>query len=115
VRYRRLDAWAEREQRRFDEQRANPRVPGTEPTALRALQAFLGTFVMATRFLVLLPLCIVWVIALIAQHTASSLVSAVVVVMLGSIFAFTTGVMIRARRERGANWFTGLAPKVRSN
>jgi Flp pilus assembly protein TadB len=68
-----------------------------------------------SRFLVFLPLCIVWVIALIAQHTVSSLVLAVVLVMLGSISAFTTSVVIRARRARGANWFTGLAPKVRSN
>jgi hypothetical protein len=115
VRYGRLNAWAEREQRRFDEQRAKPHVPGTEPTSVRVLQAFLGTLVMATRFLVFLPLCIVWVIALIAQHTVSSLVLAVVLVMLGSISAFTTSVVIRARRARGANWFTGLAPKVRSN
>ena len=114
ARYRRLDAWAEREQRRFDEQRANPSVPGTEPTWLRTLQAFFSIFVMATRCLVL-PLLVVWAIALIAQHTVSSLVLAIVVVMLASISAFTTSVMIRARRERGANWFTGLAPKVRSN
>jgi glycerol uptake facilitator-like aquaporin len=114
ARYRRLDAWAEREQRRFDEQRANPPVPGTEPTWLRALQAFFSIIVMATRCLVL-PLLVVWAIALVAQHAVSSLVLAIVVVMLASISAFTTSVAIRARRERGANWFTGLAPKVRSN
>jgi glycerol uptake facilitator-like aquaporin len=114
VRYHRLDAWAEREQRRFDDQQANPSVPGTEPTWVRALQAFFSIFVVATMCLVL-PLLVVWAIALIAQHTVSSLVLAIVVVMLASISAFTTSVMIRARRERGANWFTGLAPKVRSN
>jgi hypothetical protein len=63
-----LAAWAEREQRRFDRQKANPRVPGTESTGQRLLQGFLGTFAMAVKG-VLLPLYVVWTATLIAQHT----------------------------------------------
>jgi glycerol uptake facilitator-like aquaporin len=109
--YRFLNAWAEREQRRFEQQLANPRVPGTESTGQRFLQGFLATFVMATKC-VILPLFVIWIVQLIARHTAQSLVLAVAVVMLFSLSVFTTGAVIRARREKGLNWFTGLAPKA---
>jgi hypothetical protein len=37
---------------------------------------------------------------------------AVAFLMLFRFSTFTTGLVIRARREKGLNWFTGLAPKT---
>jgi hypothetical protein len=110
VRYRRLDAWAIRDQRRFD----NPPVPGTEPPGLRILHAFFSVLVVVAKCLIV-PFFVVWVVVLAAQHTAQSLALAVVVAVLGGISAFTTGAMIHSRREHGVNWLTGLATKPRSN
>ena len=110
--YRFLNAWAEREQRRFEQQQANPRVPGAESTGLRFLQGSIAIFNMAIKFVILLPVCVVWTVKLIAQHTVQSLVLAVAVVMLLSLSAFTTGAVIHSRREKGLNWLTGLAPKA---
>jgi hypothetical protein len=109
-----LAAWAEREQRRFEQQKTNPRVPGTEPTGLRILQGFFGTFTMAVKGL-LLPLYVVWTVKLITQHTVQSLVLAVAIVMLFSLSVFTTAHTVHTRREQGRDWFTGLTPKVESN
>ena len=109
VRYRRLDAWAKRDQRRLE----NPPVPGTEPPGLRILHAFFSIVVVVARCLIL-PFFVVWIVVLVTQHTAQSLALAVVVAMLGGVSAFTTGAMIHSRREHGVNWLTGLAPKRRS-
>jgi hypothetical protein len=111
--YRFLNAWAEREQRRFDQQRANPRLPGTESRRLRILQASLTVFNMVAKFAILFPLYIFWIAKLIAQHTVQSLALAVALLALFSFSAFTTGYAIRARRASGMNWLTGLAPRVR--
>lgn len=109
-----LATWAEREQRRFDQQKANPGVPGTESTGRRILQGFLGTFAMVVKG-VILPLYLVWTVALIAQHTLQSLILAVALMMLFSITAFTTALLVHARRQGGLNWVTGLGPKAESN
>ena len=109
-----LAVWAEREQRRFEEQKANPRVPGTESTRQRILQGFFGIFGMAVKC-VIFPLYVVWAITLITQHTVRSLVLAVAVTMLFSLSVFTTTHLVHTRREHGLNWFTGLAPKAHSN
>ena len=112
--YRWLNAWAEREQRRFDERQSNPRLPGTEPTALRMLQASFSTLAMAMKGFTL-PFLLVAAIAFIARHTAQSVALGVAMVMVAGLSSFTTGVLIQARRASGRNWFTGLAPRVRSN
>jgi hypothetical protein len=112
--YRWLNAWAEREQRRFDEHQSNPRLPGTEPTALRILQTSLSTLAMAMKGFTL-PFLLAGAIAFIARHTVQSVALGVALVMVAGLSSFTTGVLIHARRASGRNWFTGLAPRVRSN
>ncbi len=113
--YRLLNAWAERDQRRFEQRQSKPpRVPGTEPTVLRVLQAVLGTLAMTLKF-VTIPGLLIYAVRLAAQHTARSLLLALAILMLDSISVFTGVVVIQARREKGLNWFTGLAPRARSN
>jgi hypothetical protein len=112
--YRFLNAWAEREQRRFDQQRAHPPVPGSESRRLRILQASITVFNMIAKFVVLYPIYIFLIVKLVSEHTVPSLLLAVVFLMLFGFSIFTTSTLIRLRRERGENWFTGLAPKMRS-
>ena len=112
--YRFLNEWAEREQRRFEARQVKARPPRLQSAWQRILQGFFGTFATASRC-VLFPIYVVWIVTLVAQQTVQSLALAVGLMMLFSLSAFTTAYMIRSRRANGFNWFTGLAPKVRSS
>jgi hypothetical protein len=107
--YRWLDAWAQRDQRHFDAQRARPpREPGTEPLPARILNGVVGTVTTATK-LVTIPALSVWTIMLIARHTVRSLVLAVAVGMILSTSVLTGVMVVQHRRAHGRNVITGNA------
>jgi hypothetical protein len=111
--YRWLEAWAARDQRRFEEQQKRPpRSPGSEPLGARVLTGLFGTVATVVK-LVTLPVLLVWTITLIAQHTVRSIVLAVAVSMILSISTFTGVATYQGRRRHGRNIITGLARKPR--
>lgn len=113
ARYGRLDRWAEREQRRFDEQRAesNVRRPGTEAAWQRWLIAVFSGVTWATKpalafALIRLPIAV--------AHEQGILAAAAVTPVLAiaaGLSIFVTIEHVRSRRREGRNWFTGLAPR----
>jgi hypothetical protein len=113
ARYGRLDRWAERDQQRFDQQRAESNVhePGTEAGWQRGLIAFLSGVTWATKpalafALIRLPIAV--------AHEQGILAAAVVTPVLASAAGLSIFVTIehaRSRRREGRNWFTGLAPQ----
>lgn len=111
--YPRLDRWARREQERFDRQRANPPTPGAEPFFQRALVATFAVIGMTGK-LVVFPLLAVSIARLIVKGSIQSITLAIALLALLGFSIFTTTYLIRARRDQGRNWLTGLSPRVSS-
>jgi hypothetical protein len=90
-------------------------IAGPNTWAAVSHQASITVFNMIAKFVVLYPIYIFLIVTLVSEHTVPSLLLAVVFLMLFGFSIFTTSTLIRLRRERGENWFTGLAPKMRSD
>jgi ABC-type protease/lipase transport system fused ATPase/permease subunit len=101
-----LDAWAEREQRRVERSQAKPPKPLPFPRIFGAVERTFVTLVVAVR-IITIPLFLVFIAVLLAQHTVPSVLLAVGLAMLLSLSVFNTSRLIQRRRENGQGWLTG--------